>query len=98
MDDFTGAESDDEDGRGRFLLGGGPALPGVDYSGNWLAARGLTERLNCTLHRLGLRGDSVVFAQPSLTDAGDAAVVIRGTLEGGLVVLAALERMLTAES
>jgi len=41
---------------------------------------------------MGLRGDAVVFAQASLADDGSGAFLVRGTLEGGRVLLSVLEQ------
>jgi len=93
VDDSTEVDcGDDSDGRGRFLLGGGPALPGVDYMGAYLRSQALAQCLNEVFASMGLRGDAVVFAQASLADDGSGAFLVRGTLEGGRVLLSVLEQ------
>ena len=81
MDEF---EQDDhppdrEDGGGYFLLGGGPVLPGVDYEGAWLRARGHAQALNQTFAELGLAG--AAFAQARWADDGSGLVVLSATLD-----------------
>ncbi len=84
-----------EDGEGDddFLLGGGPALEGVDYEGAWLHARAKAQALNKLFAGLGLDGDARVFAQAGWGDDGSGIVFFRGTLAGAQRLRELLERM-----
>ena len=79
------------DGGGYFLLGGGPVLPGVDYEGAWLRARGHAQALNETFAELGLANGGA-FAQARWADDGSGLVVVSVTLDAAARLREVLEK------
>jgi len=93
MDEFGQVDRppDDDGGGEHFLLGGGPVLPGVDYEGAWLRARGHAQALNRTFAELGL-SDTACFAQARWADDGSGLVVVSVALDAAARLREVLEK------
>jgi len=75
---FAGNADGERMERDAFLLGGGPALEGVDYEGEWLKARAEAQALNQLFAALG----ASVHSQAGWGDDGGGVVFMTGTLTG----------------
>ena len=97
MHGLTGNGDYGEEGGGEFLLGGGPALQGVDYEGQWLTARATAQALNKLFAEMGLNGEARVYAQAGWADDGSGVVFCTGTVAGGERLRALLGKWLGAD-
>jgi hypothetical protein len=89
---FAGPGDGGQPEHGAFLLGGGPAVAGVDYQGEWLRAWAEAQALNQLFTAMGLSGESTVYAQAGWADDGSGLVFTTGTVAGARLLRSALAR------